>query len=178
MSFTGDLNATIITNPFFFGKEKHYLRGQIARISFGTSVAPARVYRLVEDNPRDIEDNTPDEGPIPVPSTKEMGKLENWVHYSQNILKECRIVHMERETPEGVEEEDFKKQIEAADPFEKRLKPVSLDKKVKGGIPAWTVKLCGDTTNFANANPALGQNNYGVAVLRSFVWPGAYSFFS
>jgi radial spoke head protein 4/6 len=24
--FTGDLERTIFTNPFFFGKEKHYLR--------------------------------------------------------------------------------------------------------------------------------------------------------
>lgn len=74
---------------------------------------------------------------------------------------------MDRETPEGMEDEDFKKQIENADPFEPRLKPVSNDKNVKGGLPAWTVKLCGDIDTFANENPALGKNNYGVAVLRS-----------
>ena len=85
---------------------------------------------------------------------------------------------MEREAPEGVEEEDFKKDIEKADPFENRLKPVNEDKKVKGGIPAWSVKLCGDLQNFGNENPALGTNNYGVAVLRSYVWPGCYSFFT
>ena len=28
--FTGDLEHSIITNPFFFGKEKNYLRAQIA----------------------------------------------------------------------------------------------------------------------------------------------------
>ena len=38
--FTGDLERTIYTNPFFFGKEKHYLRAQIARISHSTSLAP------------------------------------------------------------------------------------------------------------------------------------------
>lgn len=107
-----------------------------------------------------------------------MGKLDNWVHYTQNILKECRIVHMERETPEGMEEEDFKKSIEKADPFEPRLKSVNKDNKVKGNLPAWTVKLCGDIENFGNQNPALGKNNYGVAVLRSLTWPGAYSFFT
>lgn len=32
------------------------------------------------------------------------------------------------------------RKIEAADPYEKRLKPINLDKKVKGGLPAWIVK--------------------------------------
>jgi hypothetical protein len=34
------------------------------------------------------------------------------------------------------------------------LKPISLDKKVKGGLPAWTVKLTGEElTSFGNVNP-------------------------
>lgn len=33
VNFSGDLERKIITNPFFFGKEKHYLRAQIARIA-------------------------------------------------------------------------------------------------------------------------------------------------
>jgi hypothetical protein len=41
---------------------------------------------LVEDTPRDVEENTPDEGPTPIPTTEEMGKLQNWVHYTPNIL--------------------------------------------------------------------------------------------
>jgi len=32
------------------------------------------------------------------------------------------------------------KKIEAADPYEKRLKPITLDTKVKGSLPAWIVK--------------------------------------
>ena len=177
---TGDLNRSIITNPFFFGKEKHFLRAQIARISFSTSVAPARYYRLVEDTPREIEENQPDEGPIPIPSTLEMGKLSNWVHHTPNILNECRLVHMEREVPDGmdIDPEDYKKQFEAADPFEPRLKPLTEDKQVKGKLPAWTVRLCGDTSDFGNPNPALGKQNYGVAVLRSLQWPGSYAFFT
>ena len=34
---------------------------------------------------------------------------------------------MEREPPEGADEDEFKKEIEAADPFEPRLKPVNKD---------------------------------------------------
>jgi hypothetical protein len=29
---------------------------------------------LVEDTPREVEENTPDEGPIPIPTTEDMGK--------------------------------------------------------------------------------------------------------
>jgi hypothetical protein len=37
---TGDLERPIFTNPFFFGKEKHYLRAQIARIIHATTIVP------------------------------------------------------------------------------------------------------------------------------------------
>jgi radial spoke head protein 4A len=46
--FTGNLEWDIITNPYFFGKEKHYLRAQIARIQHGTSVIPKGMYKLGE----------------------------------------------------------------------------------------------------------------------------------
>jgi hypothetical protein len=36
------------------------------------------------------------------------------------------------------------KKIEAADPYETRLKPITLDKKVKGNLPAGVVKMCGE----------------------------------
>jgi hypothetical protein len=45
------------------------LRAQIARISFSTSIVPKGLFRLVEDNPSAIEENIPDEGPVPIPST-------------------------------------------------------------------------------------------------------------
>jgi hypothetical protein len=44
--FTGDLNRAIYTNPYFFGKEKHYLRAQIARISHSTTLCPKGQYRM------------------------------------------------------------------------------------------------------------------------------------
>lgn len=64
---------------------------------------------------------------------------------------------MEPEPINDTEEpEDAKKRVEAADPFEKRLKSIALDNKVRGGLPAWAIKLCGETSTFQNANPALG----------------------
>lgn len=151
--FTGDLERKIITNPFFAKKEKHYLRAQIARIAQATSLVPARVYRLVEESTTEIEENTPEEGPVPIPSTKDMAKAENWVHYSRSILLCNRITHMEPVDVEDPEEE--KKKIEAKDPFEKRLKPISQDAKVKGNAPAWSVRANGDQQMFGSSNPAL-----------------------
>lgn len=44
--FTGNLNRTIYTNPFFFGLEKNYLRAQIARISHSTTLCPSSLFRF------------------------------------------------------------------------------------------------------------------------------------
>lgn len=45
--FTGDLDHDIITN-LFIGKERTYLRAQIARICHGTTVVPRGLYKLTE----------------------------------------------------------------------------------------------------------------------------------
>ena len=45
---------------------------------------------------------------------------------------------MPEELPEGVEEEDFKKRLEAADPFEAKLKAICNDKDFKGQN-AWII---------------------------------------
>ena len=79
--FSGDLERDIYTNPFFFGKEKIYLRAQIARIVHSTTIIPKGIKRQVqEEDTREIEDNTPEEGDIVYPSTHEMSKPDMWVH--------------------------------------------------------------------------------------------------
>ena len=87
---------------------------------------------------------------------------------------------MEPEPAEGDERdpEEIKKEHEARDPSEARLKPVSADQTLKGGIPCWQVRKYGDQDTYLNANPALPSLNYGVAVARSNLWPGAFNFFS
>jgi radial spoke head protein 4/6 len=129
---TGDLERTIFTNPFFFGKEKHYLRAQIARISHSTTLCPKGLFRLQEENPKDIEENNPEEGDLVLPSTKDMSSADMWCHYTVGILKNCRTSHMDPEVPEGeeVEPEELMRRLEASDPYEPRLKAVSSDKTV------------------------------------------------
>lgn len=66
---TGDLERPIFTNPFFFGKEKHYLRAQIARISHSTTLIPKGLYKVNEENDREIEEFVPEgEGEVPQPT--------------------------------------------------------------------------------------------------------------
>lgn len=144
--FSGDLERRIITNPFLHKREKHLLRAQIARISTCTALVPKGMFRLTEDNPTAIEENLPDEGPVPVPSTVEMGKSSNWVHHVQSILLCNRTTLMEIEAPESVDPEEFAKQRLMADPSERRLKAITDDAVVKGNAPAWTVRTYGDQT--------------------------------
>ena len=63
-----------------------------------------------------------------------LSQPENWVHYTPNILMNGRISHMDPEgLPEDADPEVVKKQIEAKDPYEKRLKSIALDKQIQVG---------------------------------------------
>jgi hypothetical protein len=132
---TGDLDRPIFTNPFFFGKERHYLRAQIARIAHSTTIVPKGLHKVVEDNEREIEDFVPEDGTEALQqSVHTLSKVEAWVHYTPNILFNGRLSHMEPENlPDDADPEVVKKQIEAKDPYEKRLKPISLDRQVRVG---------------------------------------------
>ena len=154
--FSGDLERDIVCNPFFFGKEKHLLRAQIARIVHSTALVPKGSYKLNEENDRDIDEVVPEEDSKvdPLPSTREAAKLSAWVHFNASILKNNRTAHDEppEEAPEGFEGEwDPEKAMEEmkkADPFEPRLKGIDQDEKVSMGgkmkHSPWVVRLVGD----------------------------------
>lgn len=69
--FSGDLERDITCNPFFFGKEKHLLRAQIARIVHSTMIVPLGQYKLNEETDREIDEVVPEEESKvePLPST-------------------------------------------------------------------------------------------------------------
>jgi len=183
--FTGDLERNIYTNPFFYGQEKHYLRAQIARITHSTTLIPSGIQRIVEEEERETEENTPEEGELVWPSTGQMASPDMWVHANKNILKNNRTAHSEPEEPEEAPEEwdaeEAKKQLEAADPYEPRLKPITADKQVSLSSNvkqnAFVVRHFGDDQEYKNANTALPNTSYVVVVVRSLLWPGAYSFY-
>lgn len=80
---------------------------------------------------------------------------------------------MDPEVPEGmdIEPEELLKQIEAKDPYEARLKPVTNDLQVEDGIPAWSIKLYGDKERQPTPNNKSSHN--GIVVVKSQRWPGS-----
>lgn len=180
---TGDLERDIITNPFFFGKEKHYLRAQIARISHGTTIIPNGLYKLQdaeeEGGPQlEIEAKDPEneEDKFQQPETEDMVNPSNWLHFPKAILKNNRTGHAEPVLEEGDEREpaEVLKQIIAKDPYEPRLKPITEDTNVDGGCP-WTVSLLGPKSRQAT-HAKMGtksSEHFGVVVVKSLRWPGS-----
>ena len=143
---------------------------------------PAGLYRTGgEENPRDIEDATLPDGddPVPKPLVKDMVDSKAWVHHPLCILKQGRLTHRdgkENEGEEGVEPEELLRREVAKDPWEDRLKPITLDNSTRGGLPAWVLRShnCKDTFQDVKGK----EQNFGVVVVRSLWWPGAYNFYS
>ena len=175
VKFTGDLERKIITNPFFFGQEKHYLRAQISRITHSTTIMPGGLHKLTEDNPKEIEPiEFEEESKAYKPSTETQLVLSNWVHAKKSILKNSnRVSHLDPEGDEfgEMEPEEISKVQDARDPPEPRLKPISEDKSQSGEDSAWTIRLLGDQTSTPGLNGK--SHHYGVVVVRSTVWQGS-----
>ena len=53
--FTGDLTTTLDTNPPFPGKERHFLRAQIARITHGTVIIPKGLLEIDEETGKEVD---------------------------------------------------------------------------------------------------------------------------
>lgn len=86
--FTGNLNATIDSNPPFPGKERHFLRAQLSRISHATVLAPKGMYET--DDETGVEKFAEE---FAVPGTEELKSLETWGHRHYHILKAGRVSH-------------------------------------------------------------------------------------
>lgn len=142
--------------------------------------------RPVEDSEtREIEENTPEEGEIVMPSTHQMKDPSMWVHASKNILLNGTTSLKQPEAPEGeewTEEQTTQamKDLLAKDPYAPLLSSISEDKKIQVSKTlqqsSWTVRLMGDVTEFVDEATKKPVCN-GVAVVRSLQWPGAYSFY-
>jgi radial spoke head protein 4A len=80
--FSGNLNASIDSNPPFPGKERHLLRAQIGRITHATSISPKGYY---EEDEETKETKFPEEK-FELPATEELKSLEIWGHTHPIIL--------------------------------------------------------------------------------------------
>ena len=138
-----------------------------------------------DETEREIDPNEPEEGEFEMPSTSQMASAAMWVHAKENILLNGRITHPEVEPGENDAEdfdpEEAKKALQKKDPYEPRLKPLTSDSDVKISashfVPAWQVRMCGDSTELVNPKNTKKILSNGVVVVRSTVWPGAYSFY-
>lgn len=168
--FTGNLNAPVVSNPHFPGKEKELLRAQISRITYGTLLEPKGLHKLVEDNPNEIEN---EEEPVYM-TTNQLKDMANWVHALPCILKCGRIIHMDPEVPDDadIDIEILKARQIEQDPFEERLKPLSKDAEVPGLGKGWVQRYLGDPQEYTEKAPKKGKYTFAVNVLRSLWWPG------
>ena len=144
---TGNLNADLNTNPKFPGKERHFLRAQIARISHATSIVPKDYLQPHEENDRIV---VPSEE-FTSPSATDLNNTENWVHEYQNILLAARAEHEIPDVPDEERDEAIEA-LEGKDPFIERLKGINEDKKVYKEIEgAWITKLVGNNQQYQGA---------------------------
>ena len=66
-----------------------------------------------------------------------------WLHFLPSILKQGRVTHKEGKPKEGEEEVDPEELLNreiAKDPWDRRLKPITEDSKIKGGLPPWILR--------------------------------------
>jgi len=95
--FSGNLNASIDSNPPFPGQERHLLKAQLVRIAHA-SVAMPKDLMMLDDETNKAAYN-PD---FAMPSVEELKSLENWCNMWPIILKNGRCSHI---APEGMDED-------------------------------------------------------------------------
>ena len=181
--FSGDLEKKIVSSPTFDGLEKHLLKAQIVRIDNSTCLMPKGEYLIKKEDEEEIDlSNFVEIEKEEEPKKKDLNffwDLENWTHFSSNILKQGRLVHQELKYPEDDETEDeerekIKKYAVSLDPYEERLKSITKD-KCEGLDKCWDFKFFGNKN--ITTHPFLNKNiSETVFMIKSFVWPGFYLF--
>ncbi|EGR33830.1 radial spoke head protein, putative [Ichthyophthirius multifiliis] len=174
----GDLNANVQTYPHFNGKEKHFLKAQIVRITHGCELCPKGLYKLQDENDKEIEF---EEEAFKLQDYQELLTLENWVHLNPIILKQGRVsLYVDPSLPEDIKEEKLEQlKNDDADTQVERLRDISQEKSpfAKGeeeeGDPNWIKREFGDLQQF-NSQDEGTQLNYSVICFKNLTWPGAY----
>ena len=168
---SGDLNAVVNTNPPFTGKERHFLRTQIARISHATTLCPKG---LVEpDEEKEGELKYAEE--FNLPGTAELNSTEAWCHHYPNILNAGRITHLR---PQGIpddEADEILAKLEEEDKVLEKLMGINEDVPIPPLESAYLLKVVGDDQPY---NPDEGEEGnviYSANVIKSLKWPGAYT---
>jgi len=164
--FTGDLNATIDSNPPFPGKERHLLRAQLARIFHATALTPKG---MLEQDEETNEIKFAEE--FPFPSVDELKSLETWGNIHPLILKAGRTKHYIPAEIGEDDQEEYAAKLEEEDKTEELFRAVQEHTPMPGMETAWLSKVYGDQQQYRQGEEA--TTSYCVNVLKSLRWPGA-----
>lgn len=147
---TGDLNASIDSNPPFPGKERHFLRAQLARIFAATSLCPQGMYEIDEETNamKMVEDYA-------VPPMEELNSLEKWSNLNAAILNSGNTKHI---APAGLNAEDSEAWLAEANEKEapvERFRILQEHTPMPGPVkegqepqPAWIARVVGDQQQY------------------------------
>ncbi|XP_057651885.1 radial spoke head protein 6 homolog A [Diorhabda carinulata] len=194
-SFTGNLEEPICTYPEFPGKEKDYLRAQIARISAGTQISPLGYYTFgiggegeggeEDEEPEEVAGDmktsyrvNPKYEPPPLKDLLDMS-LSFWVHHAQYILPQGRTTWWNpNPMPEVADEELGEELGEEEEEVEDKVKMQRVEPETGPpllipiaedasleAVPAWSVRCSSNIID-----------DFALAVVRSNLWPGAFCF--
>lgn len=165
---TGDLNACIDSNPPFPGKERHFLRAQLARIFAATQIAPKGLYEMDEEtNKMKMAEE------FSVPSTEELNNLEAWGNTQASINNGGKTVHI---APEGMDDEAkeaWVAEMSEKDPAVDRFRALNEHTPMTGLEFSWVKKVVGDQQQYNQTGGKEGTVTYAVNLLKSLRWPGA-----
>ena len=167
--WTGNLNAAVNTNPPFAGKERHFLRAQIARISHATTLSPKGM--LEPDEEKEGELKYAEE--FGLPGTAELNSTEAWSHHYPNILNAGRITHLR---PQGVPDEEADEilaKLEEEDKVQEKLMGINEDAPIAPLESAFILKIVGDDQPYNPDDGEEGTVVYSANVIKSLRWPGA-----
>jgi len=164
--FTGNLNATIDSNPPFPGKERHLLRAQLARIFHATALTPKGMLEI-DDETNEIKFAEE----FAFPSVDELKSLETWGNVHPIILNAGRTKHYIDESIPEEEREELQAKLEDEDKTEELFRAIQEHNPMPGMETAWLSKVYGDQQQYRKGEEA--TTSYCVNVLKSLRWPGA-----
>jgi len=137
---TGDLNAKINSNPPVPGKERHFLRAQLARIFAATQIAPKGFYEMDEESGKMKQAEE-----FAVPPTEELNNLEAWGNVQPQINQSGRTVHI---APEGLDDEAkeaYIAEMNEKDPALEPFRALNEQTPMPGLEFSWVKKVVGDS---------------------------------
>jgi len=181
---TGNLNANVVTNPPFRGKERHFLRAQLARIFHASALSPKGLYEMIDSEVENQPAERRFSEEFAMPTADELKILEGWGNTHPIILGTGRTTHV---SEPGMDEEaaaEYKERMETSDPTVERFRGINEHKGMPGTMTdpenpesegiAFLSKIVGDQQNYAKPSGE-GSVSYCVNVIKSLRWPGAVS---